>query len=59
MTIDTNLFHSKGYDSVQDADWTGFHATQISPPPSPIFKRLRLVGLKKPKLLVPRLGALL
>lgn len=45
MTIDTNLFHSKGYDSAQDADWTGFHATQISPPPPP-FKRLWLVGLK-------------
>lgn len=56
MTIDTNLFHSKGYDSVQDADWTGFHATQISPPP---LQEIATRGIKKPKLLVPRLGALL
>lgn len=57
MTIDTNLFHSKCYDSVQDADWTGFHATQISFPPP--LQEIATRGIKKPKPLVPRLGALL
>lgn len=57
MTIDTNLFHSKGYDPAQDADWTGFHATQVRFSPS--LQEIATRGIKKPKLLVPRLGALL